>query len=255
MRATKESCRQAYAAYQEMLAAGVAREVARIVLPVTTYSSMYVTMNARSLMNFLSLRTKHEDGQGPVVPAARDRDGRRGDGTALGGAHAADSSRGLLRAGSRGPLMTIGAMLSGAQSDNLGTMSATPFGRVLTAMVTPFDANGDLDLDGAAALATELVDHGHDGLVINGTTGESPTTTDAEKDRVLRAVIEAVGDRAHVVAGVGTNDTRHTCELGATGREGRRRPGCWSSRRTTTSPRRPGSTSTSARSPTPPGCR
>ncbi|MGQ0845475.1 MAG: 4-hydroxy-tetrahydrodipicolinate synthase [Sporichthyaceae bacterium] len=92
-------------------------------------------------------------------------------------------------------------------------MSATPFGRVLTAMVTPFDANGDLDLDGAAKLATELVENGHDGLVINGTTGESPTTSDAEKERVLRAVVEAVGDRAHVVAGVGTNDTRHTCEL------------------------------------------
>ncbi len=92
-------------------------------------------------------------------------------------------------------------------------MSATPFGRVLTAMVTPFDSNGDLDLDGAAKMATDLVDNGHDGLVINGTTGESPTTSDAEKERVLRAVVEAVGDRAHVVAGVGTNDTRHTCEL------------------------------------------
>jgi 4-hydroxy-tetrahydrodipicolinate synthase len=88
-----------------------------------------------------------------------------------------------------------------------------PFGRMLTAMVTPFHADGSLDEAAAAALAVELVDLGNDGLVVNGTTGESPTTTDDEKDRVLRAVLEAVGARAHVIAGVGTNDTRHTIEL------------------------------------------
>ncbi|OLE29211.1 MAG: 4-hydroxy-tetrahydrodipicolinate synthase [Actinobacteria bacterium 13_1_20CM_3_71_11] len=89
-----------------------------------------------------------------------------------------------------------------------------PFGRLLTAMVTPMRADGSLDADGAARLATHLVDEqSNDGLVINGTTGEAPTTTDAEKEAVLRAVVEAVGDRAHVVAGVGTNDTRHTIEL------------------------------------------
>jgi 4-hydroxy-tetrahydrodipicolinate synthase len=92
-----------------------------------------------------------------------------------------------------------------------------PFGRLLTAMITPFRADGSLDTDGAARLATHLVDDAdHDGLVINGTTGESPTTTDEEKERLLRAVIEAVGDRAHIVAGVGTNDTRHTIELAHT---------------------------------------
>ncbi|MEU9506568.1 4-hydroxy-tetrahydrodipicolinate synthase [Micromonospora sp. NPDC048170] len=91
-----------------------------------------------------------------------------------------------------------------------------PFGRVLTAMVTPFAADGSLDLDGAARLASYLVDEqGNDALVVNGTTGESPTTTDAEKERLIRAVVEAVGDRAKVVAGVGTNDTRHTIELSA----------------------------------------
>ncbi len=91
---------------------------------------------------------------------------------------------------------------------------ATPFGRVLTALVTPFTRDGALDLEGAARLATELVDQGgHDGLVVNGTTGESPTTTDAEKEQVIRAVVEAVGDRASIVTGVGTNDTRHTIEL------------------------------------------
>ena len=80
-------------------------------------------------------------------------------------------------------------------------------------MVTPFHADGTLDDAAAAALAVELVDLGNDGLVISGTTGESPTTTDDEKDRVLRAVLDAVGDRAFVIAGVGTNDTRHTIEL------------------------------------------
>src|SRR5450755_613036 len=88
-----------------------------------------------------------------------------------------------------------------------------PFGRLLTAMVTPFTSDGGLDLDGAQRLASYLVEHGNDGLVVNGTTGESPPTTDDEKERVVRAVVDAVGDRAHVVAGVGTNDTRHSVEL------------------------------------------
>ncbi|GAA0702983.1 4-hydroxy-tetrahydrodipicolinate synthase [Kitasatospora atroaurantiaca] len=91
--------------------------------------------------------------------------------------------------------------------------SQTPFGRVLTAMVTPFTADGGLDLDGAQRLATHLVDSGNDGLVLNGTTGESPTTSDAEKAQLVRAVVEAVADRAHIVAGVGTNDTHHSVEL------------------------------------------
>jgi len=88
------------------------------------------------------------------------------------------------------------------------------FGRVLVAMVTPFTPDGDLDLKGAQELAAHLVDKGGvDGLVVNGTTGEAPTTTDAEKEQVIRAVVEAIGDRAHVLAGVGTNSTRHTIEL------------------------------------------
>ena len=87
-----------------------------------------------------------------------------------------------------------------------------PFGRVLTAMATPFAADGSLDVKRAGELATRLVDLGNDGLVVSGTTGESPTTTDAEKDALLRAVVEAVGDRATVVAGVGTYDTAHTVE-------------------------------------------
>jgi 4-hydroxy-tetrahydrodipicolinate synthase len=94
-----------------------------------------------------------------------------------------------------------------------GFDASMPFGRVLTAMVTPFAADGGLDLETTQSLAAHLVDHGNDGLVIAGTTGESPTTSDEEKDRVLRAVIEAVGDRARIVAGVGTYDTAHTIEL------------------------------------------
>ncbi|MEU7866213.1 4-hydroxy-tetrahydrodipicolinate synthase [Dactylosporangium sp. NPDC049140] len=95
-----------------------------------------------------------------------------------------------------------------------GSVPGRPFGRLLSAMVTPFGPDGSLDADGAARLAVHLVDEQeHDGLVVNGTTGESATTSDAEKDRVLRAVVEAVGDRATVIAGVGTNDTAHSLEL------------------------------------------
>ena len=99
--------------------------------------------------------------------------------------------------------------------DNLVGMSlpAAPFGRVLTAMVTPFTADGSVDLDGVAKVAAHLVDHGNDGLVVSGTTGEAPTTTVAEDGQILRAVIDAVGDRCTVVAGVGTNHTEHSVEL------------------------------------------
>lgn len=87
------------------------------------------------------------------------------------------------------------------------------FGAVLTAMVTPFAADGSLDVDGIAALASHLVDSGNEGLVVNGTTGEASTTTDAEKSQAVRAVVDTVGDRARVIAGVGTNDTAHSVEL------------------------------------------
>jgi 4-hydroxy-tetrahydrodipicolinate synthase len=87
-----------------------------------------------------------------------------------------------------------------------------PFGRVSTAMITPFRPDGSLDLDAAQKVANHLVDHGNDTLVISGTTGESPTTTDDEKIQLLRAVLAAVGDRAQVVAGVGSNNTAHSVE-------------------------------------------
>jgi 4-hydroxy-tetrahydrodipicolinate synthase len=91
--------------------------------------------------------------------------------------------------------------------------SATPFGTVLTAMATPFKADGSVDLEGVQKVATHLVSHGHDGLVVSGTTGESPTTTVAEDGEILSAVKDAVAGRARIVAGVGTNDTRTTIEL------------------------------------------
>jgi 4-hydroxy-tetrahydrodipicolinate synthase len=90
---------------------------------------------------------------------------------------------------------------------------ARPFGRVLTAMVTPFAEDGSIDLAGAQELAAHLVDRqAHDGLVVLGTTGETPTLADGEQHAVLEAVLDAVGDRATVVAGVGTNDTAHSIE-------------------------------------------
>ncbi|MFI9200968.1 4-hydroxy-tetrahydrodipicolinate synthase [Streptomyces sp. NPDC053048] len=93
--------------------------------------------------------------------------------------------------------------------------ATSPFGRTVCAMVTPFTPDGHLDLDGAQRLADRLVGDGGgcDGLVLNGTTGESPTTSDAEKSALIRAVVEAVGDRARITAGVGSADTRHTARL------------------------------------------
>ncbi|MER7641247.1 MULTISPECIES: 4-hydroxy-tetrahydrodipicolinate synthase [unclassified Streptomyces] len=96
---------------------------------------------------------------------------------------------------------------------NPATSAPPPFGRALCAMVTPFTEAGALDLPGAQLLAVRLVSEGCDGLVLSGTTGESPTTSDAEKAALVAAVREAVGDGVPLVSGVGTSDTRHTVEL------------------------------------------
>lgn len=88
-----------------------------------------------------------------------------------------------------------------------------PFGELLTAMVTPFAGDGSVDLVRAGELAQMLVSTGHDGLIINGTTGESATTSDDEKTAMIRTVVSAVGSGTHVLAGVGTNDTKHSIEL------------------------------------------
>ncbi|MCB9408411.1 MAG: 4-hydroxy-tetrahydrodipicolinate synthase [Mycolicibacterium sp.] len=94
-----------------------------------------------------------------------------------------------------------------------GFDASARLGTVLTAMATPFTAEGTLDTETAARLAMRLVDAGCDGLVVSGTTGESPTTTDDEKTALLSVVLEAVGDRARVIAGVGTYDTAHSVHL------------------------------------------
>jgi 4-hydroxy-tetrahydrodipicolinate synthase len=93
------------------------------------------------------------------------------------------------------------------------SLAPAPFGRVLTAMVTAFADDGSVDLDATARVAAHLADNGHDGIVVSGTTGEAPTTSLEEDGQILRAVIDAVGDRVKVVAGVGTNNTAHSVEL------------------------------------------
>ncbi|WP_237242821.1 4-hydroxy-tetrahydrodipicolinate synthase [Rothia nasimurium] len=98
-------------------------------------------------------------------------------------------------------------------AQNTSTSAEPVFGRLLTAMVTPFASNGEVDEQATAALATNLVDRGHDGLIVCGTTGEYSTMTDEENENVFRIVKEAVGDRAKIVAGVGSNDTAHTLHL------------------------------------------
>jgi len=106
--------------------------------------------------------------------------------------------------------MTATAHESGGHSHS----PEPPFGRLLTAMVTPMTKDGAVDFAGAAQLAEYLVTQmRNDGLVVSGTTGESPTTSNEEKARLIRTVKAAVGDRAAVVAGVGTYDTAHSCEL------------------------------------------
>jgi 4-hydroxy-tetrahydrodipicolinate synthase len=91
--------------------------------------------------------------------------------------------------------------------------TARPFGSLLTAMVTPMTDDGSVDFDAAASLAAHLVEHGHDGVVLNGTTGEAPTTHSPEKADLIRAVVDAVGDRALVLAGAGSNDTQHAVRM------------------------------------------
>lgn len=91
--------------------------------------------------------------------------------------------------------------------------TSSPFGRVLTAMVSPMKADGSLDLEGTRRLVAHLLDTGHDGIVVNGTTGESATLSDDESIEMVRTVVEAVDGRAAVVAGVGSNATAHSIEM------------------------------------------
>ena len=123
---------------------------------------------------------------------------------------------------SRGPRLRSGN-LSPMSSPASSASSAPPFGRLTTAMITPFRPDGALDLDAAQKVATYLVDRGNDALIINGTTGEAPTTSDQEKVQLVKAVLDAVGDRAKVIAGVGTQRHRAHDRVRAAGRGRRRR--------------------------------
>jgi 4-hydroxy-tetrahydrodipicolinate synthase len=87
-----------------------------------------------------------------------------------------------------------------------------PFGRLSTAMVTPFKKDLSIDWDGVATLAKHLLSTGHDAIIVNGTTGEAPTTSDDEKDQIIKVVKEAVEGKAKVVAGAGNNETTHSVE-------------------------------------------
>ena len=87
-----------------------------------------------------------------------------------------------------------------------------PFGRLLTAMVTPFSKSGENDWTGVEKIAAHLVSTGHDGIVLNGTTGEAPTTSDDEKDQIIKVVRKTVGDKIKIVAGAGNNETSHSVE-------------------------------------------
>jgi 4-hydroxy-tetrahydrodipicolinate synthase len=87
-----------------------------------------------------------------------------------------------------------------------------PFGRLLTAMVTPFNKDGAIDWDGVARLAEHLVATGHDGIAVNGTTGEAPTTKSSEKLEIIRVVKSVVGSKVVVLSGAGDNETSYTVE-------------------------------------------
>lgn len=91
-------------------------------------------------------------------------------------------------------------------------MLTAPFGRLLTAMVTPFAKDGSIDWDGVAILANHLADHGHDAIAVNGTTGEAPTTKSSEKLEIIKVVKSAVGSRVKVLSGAGDNETSYTVE-------------------------------------------
>ena len=131
-------------------------------------------------------------------------------------------------------------------------MVSAPLGTLLTAMVTPFAADGSVNLEAARRLARHLVDTGSDGIVVAGTTGEGPTVSDREKLDLIEAVVSEVGGRATVVANTGSYDTHHSVALTTLRAARWASTASWSSRRTTTSRRRRASSPTSRRSPTPP---
>ena len=87
-----------------------------------------------------------------------------------------------------------------------------PFGRLITAMITPFSKSGEIDWAGVEKIAAHLVSTGHDGIEVNGTTCEAPTTSDDEKDQIIKAVLKVFGDKIKIIAGAGNNETSHSVE-------------------------------------------
>ncbi len=206
-----------------------ARQAARAVLPNATETRIVVTGNYRAWRHFIAMRaSEHADVEirrlaieclrqlAAVAPRGvrrlrGDHPGRRhrGGDQPVGDRSLRRRVAGQTRALAAGikRQVTLGAVTT------VGFDVAARLGTLLTAMVTPFSGDGSLDTATAARLANHLVDQGCDGLVVSGTTGESPTTTDGEKIELLRAVLEAVGDRARVIAGAGTYDTAHSIRL------------------------------------------
>lgn len=205
-----------------------ARQAARAVLPNATETRIVVTGNYRAWRHFIAMRaSEHADVEirrlaieclrqlAAVAPAVfadfevttgrRHRGGDQPVGDRSLRRRVAGQTRALAAGIKR--QVTLGAVTT------VGFDVAARLGTLLTAMVTPFSGDGSLDTATAARLANHLVDQGCDGLVVSGTTGESPTTTDGEKIELLRAVLEAVGDRARVIAGAGTYDTAHSIRL------------------------------------------
>jgi len=150
IKAMKDAYLVAYESYKKMLDAGVAREVARVVLPVATYSSMYVSMNARALMNFLSLRTAREGSHFPSYPQR--------------------------------------------EIEMVAEKMEAEFAKLMP----------------LTKLAAHLVANGHDGIAVNGTTGEAPTTKSSEKEEIIRVVKDVVGPKIFVVSGAGDNETDYS---------------------------------------------
>ncbi len=193
-----------------------ARQAARAVLPNATETRIVVTGNYRAWRHFIAMRaSEHADVEirrlaieclrqlidvAPQVFSDFEIT-TLADGTEVATSPAYEPPKREVERVILGPVSTSGFDVTA----RLGT--------VLTAMVTPFKPDGSLDTDTAARLATHLVDAGCDGLVLSGTTGESPTTTDDEKIALLRSVLEAVGDRARIIAGAGTYDTAHSVHL------------------------------------------
>ena len=209
-----------------------ARQAARAVLPNATETRIVVTGNYRAWRHFIAMRaSEHADVEIRRLAIACLRQLVDVAPEVFADFEISDAGRrhrgGDVPAWRRRSEASSGTVILVPVSTSGFDVSAR-LGTVLTAMVTPFKPDGSLDTGAAARLATHLVDAGCDGLVLSGTTGESPTTTDDEKIALLRAVLDAVGDRARIIAGAGTYDTAHSVHLAKACARPKGRTDCWS---------------------------